>query len=140
MSSPRSSPINIPKKPVKSKFSFNNPPSDTLSYFFDLEINYDNKKKTFRKISNRKYLLMIDENDKLKYDKISDFKLTMTKIPQCDNKVYVIESKVNQKTSNHSESSDNLYVEITKNFNNDLLFNVYYIGVDLAETFISPPN
>ncbi len=44
-----SSPIDIPKKYTKSKFSFNVPPSDSTKLLFELEIEINNKKKNLQK-------------------------------------------------------------------------------------------
>lgn len=137
----RSSPINIPKKHSKSKFSFNLPPSDCQSYFFNLEINFFNgKKKTFKKIVDKKYAQLIDVDDKIKYSEIKNFIATITKIPNHDSKQIILNGDINHDVSNFTKNGDDVYIEFSKNNLSLTLCTCYYIGVDFSQMFISPPN
>jgi hypothetical protein len=137
----RSSPINIPIKHSKSKFSFNLPPSDCQSYFFNLEINFFNgKKKTFKKIVDRKYAQLIDENDKINYGEIKNFKATIIKIPTHDTKELILNGDINHNVTNFTKNAEDIYIEFSKNSLNLTLCTCYYIGIDFSQTFISPPN
>ena len=137
----RSSPINIPNKHSKSKFSFNLPPSDCQSYFFNLEIKLFNKeKKTFKKIVDRKYAQLIDVDDKIKYNEIKEFTANVIKIPNHDTKQIHLSGKINHDVSNFTQNGDDIYIEFSKNSFDLTLCTCYYIGVDFSQMFISPPN
>ena len=137
----RSSPINIPVKHSKSKFSFNLPPSDCTSYFFSLDIEFfDGNKKTFKKIVDRKYAQLIDIDDRIDYTKIKNFNVTILKIPARDSKKIVINGIINHNVSNFTQNGDDIYIEFSKNSLNLTMCTCYYIGVDFSEIFISPPN
>lgn len=137
----RSSPINIPTKHSKSKFSFNLPPSDCQSYFFNLEINFFNgEKKTFKKIVDRKYAQLIDVEDKIKYSEIKNFSATVIKIPSHDSKQIFLNGDINHNVSNFTQNGEDIYIEFSKNSLSLTLCTCYYIGVDFSQMFISPPN
>ena len=137
----RSSPINIPIKHSKSKFSFNVPPSDCTNYFFSLNIEFfDGNKKTFKKIVDRKYAQLIDIDDKIDYTKMKNFNASILKIPSRDNKEILLNGKINHDVSNFTQKGDDIYIEFSKNSFNLAMCSCYYIGVDFSEIFISPPN
>jgi len=141
MSEFQSSPINIPKKHSKSKFSFNYPPSDSASYYFELEITFNNlEKKMFRKIENRKYCHLIEINDKIQYKDLQKFKVTIIKIPQRDSPQYIMENDLNKDVTNFSKKENDIYIEFSKNNLGLTICTCYFAGIDFTDTFISPPN
>ena len=141
MTDSRSSPINIPKKYTKSKYSFNVPPSDSSTFFFELEIEFnDNKKKMFRKIEDKKYSNLILLEDNIEYSKLKKFNISITKIPSHDTKKYYMEDTFNKKSNYYSNKNNDIYIEFSKNSVGLTLCNCYYAGIDFTETFVSPPN
>jgi hypothetical protein len=141
MSGFQSSPINIPKKHSKSKFSFNYPPSDSSNYYFELELILNNsEKKMFRKIENRKYCHIIELDDKIFYNDIKNFKITILKIPQRDNAMSIMKDNIKNNESNYSKKENDIYIEFTKNSVGFAICTCYFVGVDFTDTFISPPN
>ena len=137
----KSSPINIPKKYSKSKYSFNVPPSDSSNFYYELEIEFENKeKKMFRKILDKKYADLIKLEDKIKYSDLTNFKVEITKIPNRENRSYVMSDKIDKKLNHFSKKNDDIYIEFSKNNIGYTMCSVYYAGVDFTETFISPPN
>lgn len=138
----RSSPINIPiKKYTKSKYSFNMPPSDSSSYFFELEITMNNyKKKTFRKIEKKKYSDLIKLDDKILYSELIKFNIKITKVPSRDNKVFYMEESIDKNLNHFSKKNNDIYIEFSKNNIGHTMCTCYYAGIDFTETFISPPN
>jgi hypothetical protein len=141
MSGFQSSPINIPKKRSKSKFSFNYPPSDSSSYYFELELDLNNsKKKMFRKIVDRKYCHLVELDDKIDYNNIKKFKITILKIPQRDSGISIMQDTIKDSESNYSKKENDIYIEFTKNNVGFTVCTCYFVGVDFTNTFISPPN
>lgn len=137
----RSSPINIPKKYTKSNYSFNVPPSDSSKFYYELEIVFeDNKKKMFRKILDKKYADLIELTHKIKYSDLKNFTIEITKIPNRDNRPYIMKDKINKNLNHFSKKSDDIYIEFSKNNIGYTICTCYYAGVDFTETFISPPN
>ena len=137
----RSSPINIPKKYTKSKYSFNAPPSDSSNFYYELEILFENnKKKMFRKILDKKYADLIELHDKIKYSDLKSFKIEITKIPNRDNRSYIMKDKINKNLNHFSKKNDDIYIEFSKNNIGYTMCTCYYAGIDFTETFISPPN
>lgn len=137
----RSSPINIPIKHSKSKFSFNVPPSDCTNFFFNLEINlFNGNKKTFKKIVDRKYAQLIDIDDKIYYNDIKNFRATIIKLPARESKEITLNGDINHNVSYFTQNGNDMYIEFSKNSLNIAICSCYYIGVDFSQIFISPPN
>ena len=140
MSDSTSSPINIPKKVTKSKFSFNEPPSDASHYYFELEIEINGEKKTFKKIEDKKYTLFFDVDQNIRYNDINDFKVTIAKFPNSDFIPTVLKGKIQQELNSYSLKENNIYIEFTQNDMGFTMCNCYYAGIDFTQMFISPPN
>lgn len=141
MSDIKSSPIDIPKKKhSKSTYSFNEPPSDSSTYLFELELFVKKEKKTYRKIENKKYTQFLDVEDRINYKDISKFKVIISKIPSREGVIYNLESKINHKMNYYNERNNDIYIEFTKNVNGFTLCSCYFVGVDFSQIMISPPH
>jgi len=107
----RSIPINIK---INNKYSNTLPTSDLNKYFFELKLTINNKEKYIRKISENKSIELIKKEDKIKYDNISDFKLTIHILPEDNVKHLYINGNVNTNVNNSIVSSDDIYLEFIR--------------------------
>jgi hypothetical protein len=140
MSDSKTSPINIPKKYTKSKFSFNEPPSDSSHYFFELDIDVNGIKKKFKKIEDKKYTNFIDIKDNIKYNELGLFEVKISKFPNTDFSPKILKDKIEQNNNSYSIKKNDIYIEFTKNDLGNTICNCYYAGIDFTQMFISPPN
>ena len=140
MTDSRSSPIQIPKKYVKSNYSFNAPPSDFTKMLFELEIKINDKIKTFRNFEESKWTNFININDKILYKELGDFKVSITKIPSVENSTQTFKNKINKNQNSYSTKENDIYIEFTKNDIGYTICNCYYVGINFTDMFISPPN
>jgi len=136
-----SKPIPIKRQHVPSKYSFNNPPNDNTTYFYELILTFnDNSKKTFKKIDTKKYTQLIELNDQIEYSKIKSFYITISKIPAygiCDK---TLSCNIDQNISSFTKRENDIFIEFSKNGVDYTMCSCYYVGVDFSNIFISPPN
>jgi len=132
-------PISI--KYEKSVYSFNDPSSNNCSYLFNLKITLkDGSHKDFIKIEKKKYSDLIEIEDNVNYEEITNYSVEISKIPFDEKKIFKIEEKFNSMTNSYNKRTEDIYIEFTKNSNNKVLCRCYFIGVDFNSIFISPPN
>ncbi len=136
-----SKPIPIKRPHVPSKYSFNNPPNDNTTYFYELILTFvDNSKKIFKKFDINKYTHLIELDDKIEYSKIKNFNITISKIPNSGIYKKTLCSNIDQNLSSFTKKENDIFIEFSKNGLDYTMCSCYYIGVDFSNIFISPPN
>lgn len=129
------------KKYVPSKFSFNNPPNDNTTYFYELILTFDdNSEKTFKKFETKKYAELIVLGDKINYSTIKSFYITISKIPAFGMPEKTLCCNIDKSFSSFTKKDNDIFIEFSKNDNDYTMCTCYYIGVDFSNYFISPPN
>jgi|SaaInlV_165m_DNA_3_1040750.scaffolds.fasta_scaffold42666_2 hypothetical protein len=139
-----SNPINI----YNSKIGIHNPYFDSTNYVYQLDIFFkNNSKKTFNKITNKKYTRLIQINDKINFNTISHFILVVTKDIGLLKQQFTIEGDLKldeldelDEFEDYTYKTDELYIEFNKNDLNLIDSCCYVKGIDDNRLFITPPN
>ncbi len=130
----------IPINYTKSCYSFSDPSTPNKKYLFSLELSL--KKgglRKFNKLESSKYSYIVDIDDEVLYDDISNFNINVTELPFTNNS-YSMKGVICHSSSTFTQKDENFYVEFSQNNNGNAICTCYFIGVDFNTIFVSPPN
>lgn len=130
----------IPINYSKSCYSFSDPSAPKNKYLFSLELKVkDGSIKKFNKLENNKYSYIIDVEDDITYDNITNFSINVIEIP-FNSQSYSMNGLIDHSSTNFTQKDDNFYIEFSQNNTGVAICTCYFIGVDFNTMFVSPPN
>ena len=130
----------IPINYTKSCYSFSDPTGPKKNYLFSLGLTLaDGSQRKFNKLESNKYSYIIDIDDDVRYNDISNFNVNVIELPSIDN-TYSMVGTICHDSSTFSQKDENFYVEFSQNNNGNAICTCYFIGVDFNTMFVSPPN
>ncbi len=126
-------PINSPKSPQcsLSQENFDN------MYFFKLQIICnDNESSYFYYSDNKKHANLIKSLNKIKYDDIVSYEISI----DCFDSNYYLSDTIEHNSSYYVGKNDNLFIEFSQDDLGYAICNCYFINKDLDNMCISLPN
>lgn len=133
--------VPIPIKYTKSCYSFSDSGKPKKRYLFDLVIILKNRQtKKFTKIEKNSQSTIIDLEDNINYDEISEFKIIFAEIPFTDDNEYTLEGKINHSFSSFHLTTDKFYIEFSQNHFGKTVCNSYAIEDNLEYILSISPN
>ena len=130
----------IPINYSKSCYSFSDPSGPKKNYLFSLELTLKNGTlRKFNKVENNKYSYIIDIDDEIIYNDITNFNIHVAELPFNDN-TYSMFGKLSHESSTFTQKDENFYIEFSQNNTGITICTCYFIGVDFNTMFVSPPN
>lgn len=130
----------IPIKYTKSYHGFNDPSKPCNKYLFCLELGLKNVTiKNFTKMEDNKYSYLIDIEDNIDYNEMTNFNIFVSELP-FNGQSYSMKGEINHTLSTFTQKDDNFYIEFSQNNTGSTICTCYFTGVDFNTMFVSPPN
>ena len=125
--------------PINNKCVYAVPFSNFSKYLFELKLKTkQNKIKHFRKIENEKWAEIVSVFDRIKYEDILTFNISITQLPDGVDKVYTLKGELNDNFNTFTKNNDYIYIEFTKNNQGYLVCTCHFIGYEELKLSISP--
>lgn len=133
--------VPIPINYTKSCYSFSDSGIPKKRYLFDLVLTLKNRQtKKFTKLEKNLQSTIINTEDNLNYDDISEFELNFAEIPFDDDIEYRITGKINHNFSSFEVHSDKFYIEFSQNYSGKTICQSYIIDGNLENLLSCSPN
>ena len=133
--------VPIPINYTKSCYSFSDSGKPKKRYLFDLVLTLKNRQtKKFTKLEKNLQSTIINTEDDLNYDDISEFELNFAEIPFDDDNEYTIAGKINHNFSSFQVHSDKFYIEFSQNYSGKTICQSYIIDGNLEYFLSCSPN
>lgn len=117
---------NIPKKKIEqSKYTYKNNEVDSQTYIFELILKDKfNNIKIIRRIKKCNQGNLVSSDDNILYNTIEKYKLTILNSNYPD-KPIILKESIDYTLTTNTYITNNIYLEITQNSNNLLVFNYH---------------
>tara|TARA_B100002019_G_C21249257_1_gene590123 strand:- start:1210 stop:1641 length:432 start_codon:yes stop_codon:yes gene_type:complete len=133
--------VPIPINYTKSCYSFSDSGKPKKRYLFDLVLTLKNRQtKKFTKLEKNLKSTIIDIEDNINYDEISDFVLNFAEIPFDNDNEYTIQGKINHSFSSFHLNSDKFYIEFSQNYSGKTICQSYILDGNLDYILSISPN
>jgi hypothetical protein len=106
------------------------------TYYFKLKLKLNNKETFFYSSENKNYSNIITSVNKIKYDDINYYKITVNSL----NSTFELDGNINNQSSSYVNQANNLFIEFSQDYFGYVNCTCYYINNDLNNLCISPPN
>ena len=130
----QSSPIEIPKSPSVDYCLDESNVKNV--YYYNLKVTTTTSDKLFSCYNNKEYANLIEPSDKIKYNKLKNFELTVNFLENS----FTLKGSINKNTSSYIDSSDKIFIEFSSDANGYTICSCYYLTKDINYLAISPPN
>lgn len=130
----KSIPILI-SSPISNSCSLSNENFDKL-YYFKLKLKINNKESNFYSSENKNYSNIITSLNKIKYDDINYYKITVNSL----NTTFELDGNINNQSTSYVNQANNLFIEFSQDYLGYVNCTCYYVNKDLNNLCISPPN
>lgn len=105
-------------------------------YLYDLKIITKNGEKRFSYTESKKYVNLIQLNDKLYYNDLEEYEL----IVNYKDTYYSLFGKINNNLSYNTNNNNNLFIEFSHDNSGYTICTCYFLNKDINILCISPPN
>lgn len=105
-------------------------------YYFNLKLKLNNKDLYFYSSENKNYSNILTSSNKIKYDDINYYKITVNSL----NTTFQMDGDINNQSTSYVNQANNLFIEFSQDYLGYVNCTCYYVNNDLTNLCISPPN
>ena len=130
-------------KPINIIFgNKDNKDNDFIQCIYDLTLNFNNMNESikFKELLYSKYCNIINYMNKIKFDMIDSYTLTITTKYNYNKEIYSVTNDFILTDDMHVFKNDDIYVEFTQNNEGYVNCCIYLKVLDNNRLFVTPPN